>query len=270
MWVGGVFGAVGGCAEGTRPFGALPCRFRALTPRVALALPADVPVLLILFFFLFARLRSLESTPRCDVVRLSSRSPTPAPYFLFLLPVAIFSPMQEKGTNYPAAPPAAWSAAGGASAHPSAPGGYPPPPAGYPPQQGGYPPQGYPPQQQHGGYAAGAPPPGYPTTGGAPQHGSYPQLQPQQGYAGAPPPVYVNQQSAPPQKDNSMLQGCCLGLAAWYVGENFFFSGGSWCCGFGRGEWRGRGGRERELRWALLVVHSSVAPCLFSMPLANG
>lgn len=136
-----------------------------------------------------------------------------------------FPSTQEKGTNYPAAPPAAWSAAGGASAYPTAPGGYPPPPAGYPPQQqqGGYPPQGYPPQQQQGGYAAGAPPPGYPTTGGAPQHGGYPPQQQQQGYAGAPAPVYVNQQSAPPQKDNSMLQGCCLGLAAWYVGAYRLF-----------------------------------------------
>lgn len=150
---------------------------------------------------------------------------SPAPSLCSLSSVASFPSTQEKGTNYPAAPPAAWSAAGGASAYPTAPGGYPPPPAGYPPQQqqGGYPPQGYPPQQQQGGYAAGAPPPGYPTTGGAPQHGGYPPQQQQQGYAGAPAPVYVNQQSAPPQKDNSMLQGCCLGLAAWYVGAYRLF-----------------------------------------------
>lgn len=148
-----------------------------------------------------------------------ARPPFPAPS-LSVPPLSVVAlpPTQEKGTNYPAAPPAAWSAAGGAGAQPTAPGGYPPPPAGYPPQQGGYPPQGYPPQHQQGGY--GAPPPGYPTTGGAaPQHGGYPPQQPQQGYAGAPAPVYVNQQApAPPQKDNSMLQGCCLGLAAWYVG----------------------------------------------------
>lgn len=150
----------------------------------------------------FSRTRSLAPS-------LSVRPPS----------VAALPPTQEKGTNYPAAPPAAWSAAGGAGAQPTAPGGYPPPPAGYPPQQGGYPPQGYPPQQQQGGY--GAPPPGYPPAGSAPpQQGGYPPQQQQQGYAGAPAPVYVNQQAPPPppQKDNSMLQGCCLGLAAWCVG----------------------------------------------------